>query len=101
MLGPLCEECLPRSRYGDGLICRDCAARLGGVLPDTISAWATRETQREARGLPRRLHVHKDSGGRPWYQPAEIIQLEWDKHRSERARNAMLLSLLTDAESVA
>jgi len=95
VLGPLCDECLPRSRFGDGRICRDCAARLGGVLPDTVSAWVSRDRRRE---VPR-LDVRYE-GKRPWFLPAQIIELEWHLHRRERARLALLASLVPDPESV-
>ena len=97
MQGSLCEECAPRALFGDGRICRNCAARLGGVLPDTISAWVSRDKQRERKGFARRLNVRYE-GNRPWFLPAEIIQAEWDLHSRERARLALLASLVPEAE---
>lgn len=100
VLSPLCAGCAPRARFGDGRICRDCAARLGGVLPDTISAWVSRDKKRAQKGEPRRLDVLYE-GNRPLFLPAQIIEVEWAKHARERQRLALLASLVSGAESVA
>ncbi len=91
MLGILCPPCEQRSRYGDGRICRSCAGRLGEVKPDTISAWITRGHL---------VNVRRE-GRSPMLWPAEVIQVSWDLHSRERARLALMASLVPGQDAVA
>lgn len=86
--GILCDNCLPRATYGDGRICRACAARLGQVKPDTLSSWVTRGYLSNVRY----------EGRRPWYWPAEVISAAFELHGRERARLNFLSSLQPDFE---
>ena len=86
MLGLLCPYCDQRSRFGDGRIGRNCAAKVGEVKPDTISAWISRGHLRNVRY----------EGRSPMLWPAEVIQVAWDLHARERDRIALRASLMPE-----
>ena len=77
-------------RPGDGRISRAHAARLARVKPDTISAWITRGHL---------VNVRRE-GRSPMLWPAEVIQVSWDLHARERARLALMASLVPEQEAM-
>lgn len=85
-------------RPGDGRISRAEAALLAGVDDDTISAWISRHKFKDVRREGRRV----------WLDPREVIEVEHEVHKRERARDQrrrermdMLLGVLDDDEAVA
>ena len=89
--GVLCEACEPRATFGDGRICRTCAARLGEVKPDTLSSWVSRDYVKNVRY----------EGRRPWFWPAEIITVADELHKREKARIAFLQAGVRNMQGVA
>lgn len=85
------EFCGVCPRPSDGRVCRTCGAKLGGVKPDTLSAWVKRKHVKDVRY----------DGKHPWYQAGEIITVAWELGRRERARLAFLQGGIPDYEAVA
>ena len=74
----------------DGLITRDQAAALAGVLPDTISTWAGRGYQ-DREGNKQKLPVARKEGRTVLYDPVEVAKAEYATRKRARRVVGFLL----------
>lgn len=79
--GIFCGIC---PRPSDHRVCRSCAAKLGRVKPDSVSAWIKRKhlTDVQYEGSGKRK--------RPWFNALEVITVSHKLQERERARQDFL-----------